>query len=201
MINKLLEDAETGLDPSPAYFYCTRNVAEPKRADPEHILRCIAKQLSYCSTSQSLLLPACTIYNQRARFGDLASPLTLKECTNLIITLTEHRSSTTIIIDALDECNTDKVHKILDALNRIVRNSQGLVKVFVSSRDDQGLVCRLNGYYELKIKASHNQGDISTFVHHETIRLVETKRLLYGFVSLALKERIEQTLCELAQGM
>ena len=115
----------------------------------------------------------------------------------MIIALTEHRPLTTIAIDALDEC--EKVDDLLDALSQIVRNSSGLVKVFVSSRDD--LVCQLQDYPNLEVEANHNQDDIASFVHHEISRMIRTKRLLHGLVPVSLKEDIKRTLCEKAQGM
>ena len=131
----------------------------------------------------------------------MSSQLSLDDSTSLIIALTEHRPLTTLVIDALDECAHDRVDDLLDALSRIVQQSSGLVKVFVSSRDDQGLVCRLIDYPNLEIEASQNQDDISAFVGHKLSRLIEQRRLLFGNVSQHLKERIEHVLCEKAQGM
>ena len=201
LVDKSLRDAENTHGSNPAYFYCARSVVEPERADPDYILRCIAKQLSCLGNIQSLLPPSYEIYEQRAKSGDLSSHISLDDCTNLIIALTEYRPLTTLIIDALDECISEKVDDFLDALSRILQQSSGSVKVFVSSRNDQGLVCRLTDYPNLEIEASQNQDDISAFVRHETSRLIEKRRLLYGVVPRALKERIIHVLCEKAQGM
>ena len=44
---------------------------------------------------------------------------------------------TTIIIDALDECNADRRHELLGVLEAIIRGSSKPVKILVSSRDSE----------------------------------------------------------------
>lgn len=50
---------------------------------------------------------------------------------------------TTIVIDALDECNSNERQYLLDSIEQILQDSFSLVKIFVSSRDDQDIVCTL----------------------------------------------------------
>ena len=199
LIHKSLTDAEQGNNPMPAYFYCARNASEPERADSEHIMRCIAKQVSYLH--QSVLLPTLRAYEKRVESGDLHSQLVLRSSVELIINLVNTRPLTTIIIDALDECNAASQNSILESLSQILEHSTGLVKIFVSSRDDQALCCGLAEYSDLEISATQNQGDISAFVHYELENMIRSKRLLYGRVPEDLKGRILEVICEKAQGM
>ncbi|KAF8846948.1 hypothetical protein BDZ45DRAFT_565841, partial [Acephala macrosclerotiorum] len=169
---------ESGNSKSPAplaLFYCLRAVGEPERADPDEILRCILKQLS-CSTAN---LP-------------IREPL-------IVALLNENPA--TIVIDALDECNPKRRHELLRALDNIIQKSASLVKVFVSSRDDNDIVCRLEQSQNIFIKASDNGEDIERYVSVEVQKAVNEKRLLYGEVSETLQEKIRKTLISGAQGM
>ena len=162
-------------------------------------MRCILKQVSY--HNQSILSPTHREYQKRLDNGDLQSQLVLGDSVKLIIKVISMRPLTTIIIDALDECDVDGQIAILDAFKRIVEQSTGHVKIFISSRDDQALRCGLAEYSDLEIQATQNQGDISAFVHHILATMIRSKRLLYGRVSDDLKKRITDVLCEKAQGM
>ena len=87
------------------------------------------------------------------------------------------------------------------ALERIIQESASLVKVFVSSRDDNDIVCRLAHCPNVLINASDNSKDIEDFVSHMVTQSVEDKRLLGGQVSEELKSQIVTTLIGGAQGM
>lgn len=82
------------------------------------------------------------------------------------------------MVDALDECDPEMRQSLLDAFEDILRESAGLVKIFVSSRDDQDIVCTLRGYPNINISSDKNTTDIEVFVEKETQRLVRKQRLL-----------------------
>lgn len=83
-----------------------------------------------------------------------------------------------IIVDALDECDPETRQSLLDAFEDILRESAGLVKIFVSSRDDQDIVCTLREYPNMNISSDKNTTDIEVFDEKETQRLVQKRRLL-----------------------
>ncbi|CZR67760.1 uncharacterized protein PAC_17659 [Phialocephala subalpina] len=170
-----------------ALFYCLRAEAEPERADPDEILRCILKQLS-CSTAN---LPIRE---------PVASWLNVSECEELIVALLNENPAT-IVIDALDECNAKRRHELLQALDNIIQRSASLVKIFVSSRDDNDIVCHLERSQNIFIKAIHNRADIERYVNVEVEKAIAERRLLCGDVSQSLQEKIRQTLISGAQGM
>jgi hypothetical protein len=184
-----------------AYFYCTRNPAEPERADPEEILRSIVRQLSCPSPGCPIMKPVTAKYNQREEDSFELTKLALEECLELIIQLTELYPSTTIVLDALDECSPNTRHELLQALDDIIQKSAGLVKVFVSSRDDQDIVRKLKDSPNLYICSSDNAEDIRRFVHQEVWRSIKSGRLLHGFVSDDLAQTVIHTLVDGAQGM
>ena len=141
------------------------------------------------------------LYNMRTEDGLAAGPLSLKESISILIQLTAKRCLSHIIIDALDECNRDEREQLLDALSQVMKESTGIVKVFISSRDDMDIVRSLTGGPNVLISAKSNQDDIANFVHVEVDKQIQKKLLLAGHVSESLRYKIKQVLCDQAQGM
>lgn len=126
--------------------------------------------------------------------------LTSAECVNVILSLLELNPGV-IFIDALDECDPLRRHELLEALDHIITHSTNLVKVFVSSRDDNDIVCRLDKSPNVYISASDNEEDIIRFVHWEVEHSIQSKRLLAGVVSEGMRNKIRSVLIDGAQGM
>ncbi|KAH0556821.1 hypothetical protein GP486_005389 [Trichoglossum hirsutum] len=181
-----------------AYFYCARNTSEPERSNPEDIIRSIVRQMS---SLPEVPIPVAEIYEDRKKNHFAAGPLSLEESTDIIIKLAADYICTTIAIDALDECDKNTRHRLLKTLDIIVQRSPSLVKIFVSSRDDQDIVLHLGSSPNLYIKASDNARDIQRYVETEVERAIENKRLLGGQVSKDLRKEIIGTLTKQAQGM
>lgn len=196
-----MDEFYEGKNPNPIYFYCTRNPAEPERSQPDAILRSLVRQLSSRNPEEAILEPVRRIYKAREKRGFGAGPLTLKESTALIIELTQSRQLTTIIVDALDECEEVSRRGLLDIFKEILQTSSGLVKILVSSREVGDIIYKLDGCLNLEILASKNRADIIRFVDWGVDDLVETRQLLSGKVSDELRQEIKQVLCEKAGGM
>jgi hypothetical protein len=167
-------------------------------------LRSILKQLSCSKPELPIREPVAEEYKKRKKeaeeHGSEPLKLTVTECIELILALT-HYNPAIIVIDALDECQQDRRHELLEALDDIIKMSANLVKVFVSSRDDIDIVLRLEESPNVFINASDNGEDIERFVYSEVERSITRKRLLNGQVSDELKTRIIATLIGGASGM
>ncbi|MCJ1464092.1 hypothetical protein MMC07_002704, partial [Pseudocyphellaria aurata] len=187
-----------------AYFYCVRNISEPERADPDEIMRSILKQLSCSKPDIPIKQPVVKAYGKRIEEAenDGCDPekLTVDECVQLTLDLLENDPAI-IVIDALDECDPTRRHEVLAALDKIIHSSANLVKVFVSSRDDNDIVYRLVNSPNVYIHATDNREDICRFVHTEVDQCIKDQRLLSGIISQDMKSRIISTLIEGAQGM
>ena len=86
----------------------------------------------------------------------------------------------------------------------ILQESQSLVKIFVSSRNDADLVCWLRDYPNKEVLSSDNQLDLEAFVDNEVDKRVDgrPRRLLRARqISDALRDDIKQTLKTQARGM
>jgi hypothetical protein len=206
VIETLSSESSTTTTSAPiAYFYCVRNSSEPERADPDEIMRCILKQLASSKSDLPVREPVAKRYKQLKEEADDDGneeplKLTVTESVELILALLE-RNPATIIIDALDECDPVRRHELLAALDTIIRDSANVVKIFVSSRDDHDILCRLGNSPDIFIRASDNGEDIDHFVRSQVKQSIVDKRLLSGKVSTELRERIISVLIEKAQGM
>lgn len=185
-----------------AYFYCSRNTQERFRADPAIILRSILKQLSL--VRGHIWDPVRNLYEKREleemAIGSSPSELTLDETTDLILELLDSNPAT-IVIDALDECDPSRRNDLLYALDRIIRDSSSLVRVLVSSRDDNDIVVRLENSPNIYIAAHNNFEDIKAFTVKELTTSILRRRMLSGNVSPRLRNTITTALLEGAQGM
>ena len=178
VIEDAWNDFNAGYSPPPAFFYCSRNPAEPRRSSPEAILASIVRQLSNLEHGDHLLDPAVTAYKKREAQAFASGTLSVEDSCALILQLVEHYPLTTIVLDALDECDPGKRDDLLDALKEILQTSSNLIKIFVSSRDDQEIVEYLQDYPSLEIASDRNKEDIEAFVRNEVQKLVKKGKLL-----------------------
>lgn len=128
-------------------------------------------------------------------------PLHPDESIDLIKNLVCHSSSTTIVIDALDECDPETRHILLSSFENIMRSGEAPVRIFVSSRDDKDISLCLQDVPNLYIKASDNAEDIKSYVHYEVDQAIKDKSLLNGNISKEMYRKVIRTLTEKAQGM
>lgn len=182
LISIVFEDAvrrfEAGQNPQPVYFYCSRNAAEPQWSDPAAILSSIVRQILFTEPGLPLLPLVIKKYEKKGQ-GSSSQGLRIEESCQLITKLIENYPMTTIFIDALDECNPEKRDLLLDAIESLLQDSSlGLLKVFLSSRDNPGIACTLREYSNLDLVSSRNSADIETFIRAETDRLIKKRRLL-----------------------
>ncbi|KAI9043149.1 putative ferric reductase transmembrane component [Aspergillus affinis] len=154
-----------------AFFYCDKN--EPQRSDPLSALQSIVRQLS------------TTMKNPDAVQHKLEA-LYIK-C----------REKTTIIIDAMDECDPESRDKLIDALKLFVSNSPTKhIKIFISSRPDPEIQNLLEKTPNVGIDASDNKEDIRKYLSEELEKRAR-KEPSFG----PLKERVIETLLGRCQGM
>jgi hypothetical protein len=178
---------------------------EPERADPDEIMRCILKQLSCSKSYLPVREPVAKRYKRLKEEADddgheEPPKLAVTESVELILALLETNPAT-IIIDALDECDPERRHELLSAFDTITQNSANVVQIFISSRDDHDILCRLENSPDIFIRASDNGEDIDHFVRSQVDQSIANKRLLSGKISTELRERIISVLTEKAQGM
>jgi len=189
-------------NPPAAFFYCSRNSNEAERSNPDFILSSIARQISTPIAGGPLFQEVVDVYEERESTGFAAGQLTLEESIKLIIDLSCHYPVLTIFIDALDECDPDRRSDLLDAFETILREAPTLVKLMVSSRDDQDITWRLKGHMNLELASSRNADDIKVFVEVELDRMITSGKILrQSRAAEELRGLIIETLAKDAHGM
>lgn len=209
---KLVAQVIDNLEPSLpagsfAYFYCLRSAAEDERSRPEEVIRSILRQLAFTGTETKVLkIPAAKKYEAKEKesklhCSDEVEKLALQECVHLLVELLED-TSTVIVIDAFDELKKEDRWILYEAFDTILEKVEpGIVRIFISSRDDGDIKMKLSRYPNVYIEATDNKDDVEQFVIQEVDKAVKHCRLLRGSVSPELKGDIVSTLIEGAQGM
>ncbi|PTB48811.1 hypothetical protein M431DRAFT_127355 [Trichoderma harzianum CBS 226.95] len=182
-----------------AYFYCLRNPAEPHRAQCDKILASFVRQLASLTPSDPILPPVKEHYEDAIEgfVGFEDQVWTSDECVEVLIQLVDEYPAVTFVLDALDEVDQEDRQELLDALSRILQESNSLVRVFISSRSNYDIAFYLNGTPNIYIEADDNAEDISTFIDTQ----LTSARLLHGKLTPSLREEITNTLQEGAKGM
>ena len=181
------------------YFYCKRD--EPDRQDPTKIMQSLVRQLSVQLPGNGVPKPVSDEYEKREEYAFSSRHLSFQECQKLIVSLLDIYPQTTIAIDALDEIDRKSRKPFLEALSTIAQASRNLVKIFVSSRDDDDIILQLEAVPNLYVDAADNAGDIERFIHREINSSIDRRMLLRGEVDDQLKMQIISALNEKADGM
>ncbi len=206
VIHRLLEEhgSMVGQNAAPvAYFYCARNPAEPGRADPGELARCLLKQLAVTGDG-SLRGSVVEAFRARERAaverGSDIDMLTLEDTKVLMFQILE-RTPVTIMIDALDECDPSRRHLLLNLVDDILHNAASIVKIMVSSRDDGDICHRFEAVANLYVRASDNREDIERYIDVSLSNALASGRLLNGRMTGGLRNEVSATLKAGAQGM
>jgi len=179
-IAHLLMEASTDEGVTPlAFFYCARNPSEPERADLDEIMRSILKQLCHSDPCIPTREQVVTVYKRvkkKALDDDIDDPpkLTMMECQPLILAILDE-SPASIVLDALDEVDPHRRHELLSALHMVVQRSSRVVKLLISSRDDNDIVLRLAHSPNVFIQASDNGQDIARFISQKVEESIREK--------------------------
>ncbi|KAI9708535.1 MAG: hypothetical protein M1820_003997 [Bogoriella megaspora] len=112
---------------SVAFLYCHHQGTERIKSDV--IVRALTEQLSSSYLENRISSDAS--YTHRPKILPNSN---IKECTDVVLTLTERRPAK-IIIDKIDACRSDCRNELLGALRAIVKKSHQSVKILLSSSD------------------------------------------------------------------
>ena len=170
-----------------AYFYCTKNSAEAERSNPDEIMGSVLRQLTVRHGSSTTIQEGVLQEYERRQAvakvdGFEIARLRVAECVRLILETTAENPAT-IIVDAVDEIQPSSRHVLLSALTQIVQDSQSVVKVFVTSRDDSNIHAILAEAVALRIKGEYVRKDMGDFVCQQVSFAIQNRRLLNGIIS------------------
>lgn len=175
-----------------AFFYCNRN--EDDRRKPLSILRSYVRQLATAANNpRNMQTKLRNLYLEAKLKG---SDLTFNMCRERLLESLNLYPKTTIVLDALDECEPDSRGQLMGAIEFLLTYSKRPLKVFISSRPDGDIRGRYLSRPNIEIQATENQGDIEKFVNEEII-----KHRRWHHISSSLQEDVIKTLLERSNGM
>lgn len=149
-----------------AYFYC--NKQDPSLSEPKKILRNIIRQLA---TGPWTALASDTVVHKTvhelwgaAHREGISS--TFAEWEACLLALIKTYPRTTIVLDALDECDGLQRQELINLLTNLATPASDSkpVKIFVSSRPQEDVLRSLDIYPVIRMQEKHNAQDIATFV-------------------------------------
>ncbi|UPK94871.1 hypothetical protein LCI18_005806 [Fusarium solani-melongenae] len=178
-----------------AFFYC--NQTEPTRRQALSVL---------CSFIRQLSSPKCMSGHLHTKLRQLyidsqlkGAGWTLDLCKQHLMDLFNFYPQTTVILDALDECEIEERRLLLNIFYWAIKSSSRPVKIFISSRPEADIRQRLISLPNLEISARNNNHDIARFIEESAGSLGPWSPALEK--NDGLKKEIIQTLTEKSDGM
>ncbi|KAH6627042.1 hypothetical protein B0J18DRAFT_157987 [Chaetomium sp. MPI-SDFR-AT-0129] len=197
LTSKVIDHVLGSIERSPggdgfAFFYCNRN--EENRRNPLSVLRSFVRQLStapgYPKEIQRKL---------RKMWEDMApkgSELGIANCRAQLLESVNLFPRTTLILDALDECEPTSRSELISTIELLLSNSDNALRVFISSRPDRDIRRQFADKPNIEIQVRHNEGDIRRFVQGEVMTHGNWKGM-----SQMLQDEIVQVLLQRSEGM
>ncbi|MCJ1307520.1 hypothetical protein MMC25_001166 [Agyrium rufum] len=205
VIEALRTGQQTANHPAPiAYFYCSRDPAEPERASPQQILGSIVKQIS-CPEAGGLIFQGTQNKYEQKRIlassneSSLAS-IEIEECQEILL---EAALATpfTIVLDALDECDPTQRYLLFKVLQEVVVRSVNVVKIFISSREEDDIAAIASITTNFEVTPKHNQSDINVFVSTRVREAIQQGRIAHGIDPAKFEQKVIDSLVLNAHGM
>ncbi|KAJ2995025.1 hypothetical protein NUW58_g1386 [Xylaria curta] len=197
LTSKLIDSIRARLEKSTgqegfAFFYCDRN--EEQRRKPLSVLRSYVRQLSTTPGNPDCIRKPLQDFCRQTR--QRGADLGFSDCKEQLLQSLNLYPQTTIVLDALDECEQDLRKEIIGTIEELVSKSENPLKVFISSRPDRDIRHRFLDKPNIEIQATDNEEDIRAFVSQEI-----TKHESWGGMSQDLQNEIVGVLFDKSQGM
>jgi ankyrin repeat domain-containing protein 50 len=158
------------------------------------VLRAFIRQLSTTFRAEDSIQKRLKEYYNQCRLN--ASGPTMGDCKSLLLDLVNTYPRTTLILDALDECEKHKRLELIAILDHVLAEALNPVRIFISSRPDGDIKERLRDRANIGINATDTQDDISRYVSSEIIKHRRWRKM-----PAQLQTQIVDTLQEKSQGM
>ena len=142
-----------------AFFYCNR--IEQNRSDFFPILKSLLRQLGSSAARRHMIRE--NLFHARPFLRE-ASELAVNTCVAQLRQSVDLYRRTTIVLDALDECNLETRRQLVQLFNLLISKGRRPVRIFVSSRPDPDTRQYLDSWPMLEIQRTDNEQDIGKFI-------------------------------------
>ena len=174
------------------YFYC--DYADPPSLHPANIYRALLQQMFLRG-----LMSEATVKSVVETLRTNIHGLSEQKLLDVLCGAVRSCAGLHIVVDGLDECESNSCDAFTDTLRRWTTSGQSLVKVLVTCRDEGHLLMKLSNFERLHLSNHASAADIQSYVSN-----VVSSRLSSGDLILrnpTLKEDIIAILSNKAQGM
>lgn len=120
-----------------------------------------------------------------------------EECEMALMELIKFYPRTTLLLDALDECEMDSREALARILRNLVDKGEGTVKVFIASRKEADIEEYLGSQRLVEISTADNKDDIEKYVEEEIANVGR----VWSSVSAEVKDEVKKTIGEKSDGM
>jgi len=184
-----------------AFFYCSRK--EAHRTSPLDVFRSLVAQLALSPDGSSVAESIKRKHKEKKR-DELDNP-------DLLVGLVALYQQTTIVVDALDEC--EDYGRLLLLLKKVSEGTRGAIKFFFSSRTNVRLFKDFPSWEKLELDSEEGltTDDINTYIRTQVKdrekmdlgpRLLDERKSILGESLIeALEDKLIETLTRRAQGM
>lgn len=183
---------ETANEEGFAFFYCKRD--EESRRNPLSVLQSCVRQLSTptarSNEMRAVLRRLC--YKSRLEGGNLSFAL----CKQQLLESVNLYPKTTIVLDALDECDPDTRCELVETIDYLLSEARRPLKVLISSRPDGDIRDCFAARPTVAIDATDNHGDIQKYIGEAIV-----KHRRWNRISKPLRDEIIRTLSDRSGGM
>jgi hypothetical protein len=201
--SKVVDDARNRLsDPQNqetlAYFYCDAN--RSSHSSSLAILRGLVKQLStplQAADDRSILQAVADIYRTNQARGFPSNGLTIEDCGDILPALVNAYPQVTLVVDGLDECPRDDRHTLIVVLDKLLASTDGLLKIFIASRNDTDLAEHYHRGRHIAVSGSDNGEDIYRYVKFR----MEQDTWCHKHMSKAVRDQVLATFKRKSQDM
>lgn len=118
---------------------------------PLSVLRSLVRQVSTATRNPGAIRETVQDLYHRMRLK--GAELTYDTCRRQLLEAVNLYERTTLVLDALDECNPQSGSRIAETTKFLLSNSQKPVKVFVSSRPDRDIRKAFRNFANIEILA------------------------------------------------
>ncbi|GLA47313.1 hypothetical protein AnigIFM63604_001510 [Aspergillus niger] len=178
-----------------------------KIADAREILRSLIKQLSLSVSEDLMRTPVVEEYRKRLQeatyYGEGPAALSVERCTELLCELGQS-APIMLIIDALDECDSQQRTILQQSLEEMRQGCRDLVKIFVSSRYEEDIATGFRHKRTLCVTPHDTEDDLRHFIDLHVSRFVSRWAVLHSEASdklQQLEKSLKGTLNTGAQGI
>ncbi|KAM6484265.1 hypothetical protein HDV62DRAFT_389352 [Trichoderma sp. SZMC 28011] len=186
-------EAQGKTDEGFAYFYCSRS--DTTRRDPKSVYQSYIRQLSQLNHYPTGMHK--NIFDLYRKAKKEQRQLSMPECKAALSELLKSYPRTTLVLDALDECEVDARKEIVLVLRSLATDAERPVKIYIASRKEPDIERNLGSGNLIEIGTSDNKGDIEKYIEQEMTRFNQE----WESVSQGTREEVKRTITDQSDGM